>query len=444
MEEHSDRVESVAALPPERRFLRAANLCRRHDLERLAVLGELVKTLSELIHGLQRERGASSIVLGSHGESYKDRVDLQVAQCKQLERVARARLEHIDQQFEGMSFGARFYTRGALAFRALDALSGLREQIVTLAIAPQDAVKAFSDIIACLLAVGFEVADIAADPQISRALISLANFAQGKEYAGQERATAGAGYSRGQFDAVDLNRLRHLIAAQDQAFRVFADFASAEQIAAFQHVQCGLDMVEVKRMRQRALDREQLEHAPEVVADAWFKHSTVRIDALKMVEDQITADLKGLCDAKLGDTNLAQTDTLAATQDQINEAGEAAPVAMLVTDANPALNNFGLSGGVGLYRLDGTLPQPMHSIMDVIDAQSRRLNDVSLQLESARAALAERKAIERAKGLLMASRRLSEKQAYELMRQTAMTQNKRIYEVAEAVISMAHILKLKP
>jgi AmiR/NasT family two-component response regulator len=44
----------------------------------------------------------------------------------------------------------------------------------------------------------------------------------------------------------------------------------------------------------------------------------------------------------------------------------------------------------------------------------------------------------------MASRRLSEKQAYELMRQTAMTQNKRIYEVAEAILSMAHILKSQP
>ena len=46
--------------------------------------------------------------------------------------------------------------------------------------------------IALLLAVGFEAADTAADPETSRALIALVNFAQGKEYAGQERATAGA------------------------------------------------------------------------------------------------------------------------------------------------------------------------------------------------------------------------------------------------------------
>ena len=41
----------------------------------------------------------------------------------------------------------------------------------------------------------------------------------------------------------------------------------------------------------------------------------------------------------------------------------------------------------------------------------------------------------------MRSRRLSEKDAYTLLRQTAMSQNRRIFEVAEAIISMADILR---
>ncbi len=71
----------------------------------------------------------------------------------------------------------------------------------------------------------------------------------------------------------------------------------------------------------------------------------------------------------------------------------------------------------------------------------RRIDDINSQLESARVALAERKTIERAKGILMRSRRLSEKDAYTLLRQTAMSQNKRIIEVAEAIISMADIFR---
>ncbi len=114
---------------------------------------------------------------------------------------------------------------------------------------------------------------------------------------------------------------------------------------------------------------------------------------------------------------------------------------MLMTDVDPALNNLELGGGVGLYTLDGALPKPMRSIIDVLQAQSRRIHDVSNQLASARVDLIERKVIERAKGLLMKSRRLSEKEAYALMRETAMNQNKRIFEVAEAIVSTAEILK---
>lgn len=75
------------------------------------------------------------------------------------------------------------------------------------------------------------------------------------------------------------------------------------------------------------------------------------------------------------------------------------------------------------------------------ESAHRRIDDINSQLESARVALAERKTIERAKGILMRSRRLSEKDAYTLLRQTAMSQNKRIIEVAEAIISMADIFR---
>jgi len=409
------------------RFIRVARLCRSRDLERLYVLGELVNSLSELIHALQKERGASSIVLGSAGADFTDRLAIHIAQSNELERDALQRLEHIDEKLDQLSLGARFYTRGAHALRALQTLGHLRTQIASLSIAPQDAVKGFSDIIACLLAVGFEVADIAADPEISRVLIALANFSQGKEYAGQERATAGAGFSRGRIDSPDQQRLQHLIVAQEQAFRVFVDFCLPDRLAAFQDVLHGADSLEVKRMRKIALGKTHSDEPLGVTAQAWFDRTTRRIDALKSVEEQITADLSRLCTDKLVQSRLAMD-----SPDQLDELTDGAPVAMLVAEEPAA--------GVGLYTLEGALPKPMRSILDVVQAQSRRLNDVNHQLESARAALVERKTIERAKGLLMASRRLSEKDAYSLMRETAMRQNKRIYEIAEAVLSMAEIL----
>ncbi|MCY1373827.1 Nitrate regulatory protein [compost metagenome] len=75
-----------------------------------------------------------------------------------------------------------------------------------------------------------------------------------------------------------------------------------------------------------------------------------------------------------------------------------------------------------------------------MQGQARRLQTMSEELDTVRASLNERKLIERAKGLLMAHRHLSEEEAHKTIRQMAMNQNRRLIEVAEAVLAMAEVL----
>src|SRR5580704_4883629 len=96
MPETLKQLPASTADTPAVRFLRAAQQCRARDLERLSALGELVKGTGDLIHGLQRERGASSIVLGSHGASFNEQLEAQVSRCCELEGEVRAKLEHVD------------------------------------------------------------------------------------------------------------------------------------------------------------------------------------------------------------------------------------------------------------------------------------------------------------------------------------------------------------
>ena len=416
---------------PTSRFLRIATRCRTRDLKQLYVLGELAKSSSELIHALQKERGASSIFLGSNGTQFAEQLAARVAESESHERRVHHLLEHVDEKLDQISAGARFYARVALVFRALDSLPSVRAQISMLATAPKDAFKTFTEIIACLLAVGFEAADVAADPQTSRALVALVNFAQGKEYAGQERATAGAALSRGELAVADRQRLRQLQTAQSAAFQVFLEFADPACVAGFLDLTQSADMIELQRMRNTATDPGCADNHG-VTADAWYEVTTRRIDRMKVIEDQLAANLQRLCTLKL-----AEAESDAETNGQRGVGGDAlkhtTAVAMLVTDMNPSSNNLGVNQGIGMFS--------MRSILDVVKAQSQRIDDISLQLESARVALAERKIIERAKGILTRSRRLSEQDAYTLIRQTAMKQNKRVIEVAEAIVSMADILK---
>jgi hypothetical protein len=420
------------------RFLRLAQLCRARDLKQLSVLSDLVKGISELIHALQKERGASSIYLGSNGVQFEDRLVARVAESRSLEERVRCHLEHADEKLDPMSCSARFYARVAFAFDALDSLPGTREQVATLVLAPQDAVKAFTEVIALLLAVGFEAADIAADPETSRALIALVTFAQGKEYAGQERATAGGALSRGHFDAADRRHLRHLQAAQEQAFKIFTQFADPHHVTLLLELSNSPETAEFIQLRTAALEHDPRGEHRMVTADAWYEVTTRRIDAMRSIEDGVAADLGRLCAAKLAEVKAGAKSVDAIDRDVLKRP---APFAMLVTDVDPAVNNLGMAGGVELYSIDNGLPKPMRSIRDVVEAQSRRIDDINTQLESARVALTERKTIERAKGILMRSRRLSEKDAYTLLRQTAMSQNKRIFDIAEAIISMVDIFK---
>ena len=411
---------------PAQRFMRSAQLCRARDLKQLFFLSELVKGVSGLIHALQKERGASSIFVGSNAAHFSEVLEQRIALSAELDSAVRLRLEKLDGQLDALSCSARFHTRVALALCALDSLPDTRAKVRSLAFAPKDAVKEFTDVIAALLAVGFEAADIAADPDTSRALIALVYFAQGKEYAGQERAVAGAAWSRGQFDVQDHERLKRLEAAQQRAFQVFARFADAPHVERYTRVDTGGNTAELKRLRAAALDAAGPDPSA-VSAAGWYEVSTRRIDDLKGIEDAVAADVERLCAAKLMQMQAAPP-RLDSAQDEPGSA----PLAMLITD---------LASPDGLFGLDGGAALPLHAIMDVLQAQSRRIDDISAQLESARQALVERKSIERAKGLLMRTRRLSEKDAYTLIRQTAMNQNKRIIEVADAIISMADLLK---
>ena len=85
-------------------------------------------------------------------------------------------------------------------------------------------------------------------------------------------------------------------------------------------------------------------------------------------------------------------------------------------------------------------PQVGRSILELVREQAQRLQTMGDELDTVRASLNERKTIERAKGLLMAHRHLSEDEAHKTMRQMAMNQNRRLVEVAEAVLSMAEVL----
>ena len=101
----------------------------------------------------------------------------------------------------------------------------MRERILAASVSASEATDYFIEMISSLLAVIFEASDATADTDISRALVAMFSFMQGKEFSGQERAKAAAGFSSGGFTHEKHNRLLKLIDAQTRSFQLFTRFA---------------------------------------------------------------------------------------------------------------------------------------------------------------------------------------------------------------------------
>lgn len=115
------------------------------------------------------------------------------------------------------------------------------------------------------------------------------------------------------------------------------------------------------------------------------------------------------------------------------------PVAMFVDRSDVATMQAAIDAGVSAYVVDGLKPERVRTIVDMAVMRFNAYSRMRRQLEEARTALADRKTIDKAKGLLMSRKGLSEADAYTLLRRTAMNEKKRIVEIAQTIITAAEL-----
>lgn len=92
------------------------------------------------------------------------------------------------------------------------------------------------------------------------------------------------------------------------------------------------------------------------------------------------------------------------------------------------------------YVVDGLRKERVKPILDMAISRFNAFSRLAHELEEARSELEGRKLVDRAKGILMKSRGLSEADAYTLLRKTAMNQNRRIADIAQSLITAAGLL----
>jgi response regulator NasT len=116
------------------------------------------------------------------------------------------------------------------------------------------------------------------------------------------------------------------------------------------------------------------------------------------------------------------------------------PVAMFVDQSDTAMIESAVDAGVSAYIVDGLRKERVKSILDMTVSRFNAFDRLTRELQQARDELAERKLIERAKGILMKSRSISEDEAYGLLRRTAMNEKMKLADVARSVVTAAQLL----
>lgn len=117
------------------------------------------------------------------------------------------------------------------------------------------------------------------------------------------------------------------------------------------------------------------------------------------------------------------------------------PVAMFVDRSDPSLTRAAVEAGVSAYVVDGLQPDRIRAVLDAALARYRVFQKMRTELEATRTALEQRKIIDRAKGVLMRARGISEDEAYALMRRTAMEKGRKIADVAAAIVTASKLLQ---
>jgi response regulator NasT len=116
------------------------------------------------------------------------------------------------------------------------------------------------------------------------------------------------------------------------------------------------------------------------------------------------------------------------------------PIAMFVDRSDSASIEAAVDAGVSAYVIDGLRKERVKPILDMAISRFNAFSRMARELEEARGELENRKVIERAKGILMKSRGLSEEAAYALLRRTAMNQNRKLADVAQSLVTAADLL----
>lgn len=416
-------------ISPEQTIL-LAKLRHIEELERLSVCTGLIETIGLMIHQLQAERGASCLYLASSGQRLSsERADLILQNIALEENFGIVLQRHLD---ESSLVDAKQLTLISWILLGLVQLKSFRHEVTLMKISFTDCIQSYTRLIGSLISLIFEITDSTVNSKVSTHLVSLYNLVQGKEFAGQERAVGSHMFGSGRVQQTHQQKLLDLIELQERHFEAFIQFASDDLKQAW------VNLESVNKTKQHQLFRAKLtnnkdNHPLNVTeADEWFELCSQRLADMWNLQCTLIQQMHQTLQTLTTDAKL----DLESTRTYLEDINRNPPQTKKIDSTF-----FNLSIPIEhafSFKSDEKLQSyPIESIMSLLQAQSQKIAAIENELTDTKKALSDRKLIERAKGLVMNQMGITEVEAYQVLRTTAMAQNRKIIQVAENILSLA-------
>ncbi|MET0264858.1 MAG: ANTAR domain-containing protein [Duganella sp.] len=119
---------------------------------------------------------------------------------------------------------------------------------------------------------------------------------------------------------------------------------------------------------------------------------------------------------------------------------ERRPIVMFTESDDTESMEAAVAAGVSAYIVAGLQGERIKPVLNVALARFKREQKLLDELSDTKSKLAERKVIERAKGLLMQRQNFSEEQAFQKLRSMAMSKNLKLSEVAQRILDVEDLL----
>lgn len=263
-------------------------------METLTHLTRLSITYSELVHELQKERGATAGFLGSEGKEFTTELSKQRNDSDAKNTKRKIFLEQNSFELKSIVELNKSITT------ELAKLDAIRTRVSSLNIDSASAISFYTNLNSKLLSVSIIIEELSTNAHFTEQTIAYYDFLQAKERAGIERAVMSNTFILDEFKAGAFVKFISLVTEQNTYIDNFLTLTSTENAGFYQEQMSNPAIEEVIRMRNIA---QNANNNFSVDALYWFKQATIRIGLLKKVEDNVANNLLLLADTTYADAN---------------------------------------------------------------------------------------------------------------------------------------------